>query len=249
VPLERECVAGGVRVRYRVAGYGPPAVLVHGLAGSWRWWAPVVRPLAARLRLHLLDLPGFGSARGRPFSLAEAPEHVRSVISAIGLERPHLVGHSLGGAVCARVAALWPGAVDRLVLAAPAGLLERRRIPSYALPLTVAAGRAGPRFLPTLVGDSLRAGPQTVFRAGVQLLRDEALRDELGSISAPTLLLWGGRDPVVPPALAARYTSAIPHARLVVLPGAGHVPMVERPDEFARAVLEFLSGPSPTAGP
>jgi pimeloyl-ACP methyl ester carboxylesterase len=236
-------------MRYRVAGAGPPAVLVHGLAGSWRWWVPVVDALAASLRVHLLDLPGFGSARGRPFSLATAPEHVRAAVAAMGLERPHLVGHSLGGAVCARTAALWPEAVDRLVLAAPAGLLERRRFPRYVLPLAAAARYAGPRFLPTLLGDAVRAGPRTLSRAGRELLRDESLEDELGAVAAPTLLVWGARDPVVPPAAAERYLRALPDARLVVVPGSGHLPMVEQPDAFARAVLAFLVGPGSPDGP
>ena len=230
-------------MRYRVAGAGPPAVLVHGLAASWRWWEPVVEALAATLRIHLVDLPGFGSARGRAFVLADAPAFVRALIAQIGLERPHLVGHSLGGAVCARVAALWPETVDRLVLAAPAGVLERRRAIRYALPLAAAVRQARPRFLRVLLSDSLRAGLPTVYRAGAQLLADDELRDELASIAAPTLLLWGERDPLVPLALAAHYQRAIPVARLVVLEGAGHVSMVERPDAFARAVLDFVGEP------
>jgi pimeloyl-ACP methyl ester carboxylesterase len=237
---KRECTVGGVRVRYRVAGEGPPAVLVHGLAGSWRWWEPVVEPLASALRLYLVDLPGFGSARGRTFILADAPSYVRAVSEQIGLERPHLIGHSLGGAVCARLAALWPDAVDRLVLAAPAGLLERRRPVQYALPLALAVRHARPRFLRVLFLDSLRAGIRTLARTGAQLLGDDALRTELSSIASPTLLVWGERDPLVPLRLAGQYERAIPGARLAVVEGAGHVPMADRPDEFARAVLEFV---------
>jgi pimeloyl-ACP methyl ester carboxylesterase len=235
---------GGAPVRYRVAGSGPPAVLVHGLGGSWRWWEPVVEPLAARLSVHLVDLPGFGSARRRSFVLADAPSYVRALIEEIGLERPHLVGHSLGGAVCARAAALWPHVVGRLVLAAPAGLLDRRHPVQYALPLAAALRHARPRFLRVAAADSLRAGVRTLYRAGTQLLGDDALRDELGSIAAPTLLVWGERDPLVPLHLAAEYEWAIQHTRLVVLSGAGHVAMADRPEEFARALLDFLEQPA-----
>jgi pimeloyl-ACP methyl ester carboxylesterase len=91
------------------------------------------------------------------------------------------------------------------------------------------------------VQDSLRAGAFTRYRAGRQLLGDDALHGELSSIRAPTLLVWGGRDPLVPPRLAEEYARAIPDARLVVVDGAGHVPMADRPDEFARALLEFVS--------
>jgi pimeloyl-ACP methyl ester carboxylesterase len=239
---ERTCNIDGSSVRYRVAGSGPATVLVHGLAGSWRWWEPVVAPLASRLRIYLVDLPGFGSARGQAFVLGDAPSYLRAALAAMGLERPHLVGHSLGGAVCARLAALWPQSVDRLVLAAPAGLLERRRVAQYALPLAAALRHARPAFLRVLLADTLRAGLLTLYRAGTQLLGDDALLDELSSITAPTMLVWGERDPLVPLRIADEYGRALPDARLVVLAGAGHVAMADRPAEFADALLDFVCG-------
>lgn len=237
---QRACELDGRSVRYRVTGSGPATVLVHGLAGSWRWWEPVVAPLASRLRVYLVDLPGFGSARGQPFVLGEAPSYLRALIAAIGLERPNLVGHSLGGAVCARAAALWPESVDRLVLAAPAGLLEGRRVTQFALPLTAAARHMRPAFLRVVLVDSLRAGLLTLYRAGTQLLGDDALREELAAITAPTLLVWGERDPLVPLPLADEYERAIPDARLVVLAGTGHVAMADRPVEFAETLIDFV---------
>ena len=89
--------------------------------------------------------------------------------------------------------------------------------------------------------DSLRAGPLLVYRAGRQLLDDDTLRAELLSIQAPTLLIWGERDPIVLPQLAAEYQRVIAGAELVVLARAGHVPMSDQPDAFAAVVLDFLS--------
>jgi pimeloyl-ACP methyl ester carboxylesterase len=234
------CEIGGVAVRYRVAGSGHPAVLVHGLGGSWRWWKPVVEPLAERMRIYLVDLPGFGSARGRPFVLGDAHAYMRALLEEVGLERVSLIGHSLGGVVCARLAALWPDLVESLVLVAPAGLLDRQRPSQYALPIAAALRHARPRFLMVAGGDSLRAGPLMVYRAGRQLLGDDALRGQLSSIQAPTLLVWGERDPMVLPQLAGEYQRAITGAELVILAGAGHVPMSEQPHDFAAAVLDFL---------
>jgi pimeloyl-ACP methyl ester carboxylesterase len=238
---ERVCEVGSTRIRYRVVGNGPAVVLVHGLAGSWRWWQPVVAHLATRFRVYLIDLPGFGTARRQTFVLADAPSYLLELIEAFGLERANLVGHSAGGAVCARVAVLWPEAVDRLVLAAPAGLLERRRIRQNLLPLARSLRQARPRFLPVVLGDTLRAGLVTLYRSSGQLLDDGTLRGQLSSIKAPTLLIWGERDHLVPAALAAGYEQTIPEARLVLLEHAGHMPMLERPEQFSRAVLQFLS--------
>jgi pimeloyl-ACP methyl ester carboxylesterase len=238
---EHTCDVGGTAVRYRTAGAGRAVLLVHGLAGSWRWWRPVAEPLAACHRLCVVDLPGFGSAHRQRFVLGDAPTFLRALIEQLGLERPHLVGYSLGAAVCARTAALWPERVGRLVLAAPAGLLERRHVGQYALPLLSSASHLRPAFLRVVAADALRAGVVTLYRAATQLLGDDALRDELAGIAAPTLLVWGDRDPLVPLRLARDYERALPQARLVVLRGAGHVPMADRPAEFARAVRGFLA--------
>jgi pimeloyl-ACP methyl ester carboxylesterase len=160
-------------------------------------------------------------------------------MNELGIHRAHLVGHSLGGAVVARLAARWPEKVDRLVLAAPAGPFERRRIVAYALPLLATARHAKPRFLRLLVTDAARAGATTLLRAGRELVGDDTLAHDLHAIRAPTLLVWGDHDPLVPVERAEEYRQAIPDARLVVVRGAGHVAMSDRPAEFAQTVLDF----------
>jgi pimeloyl-ACP methyl ester carboxylesterase len=104
------------------------------------------------------------------------------------------------------------------------------------------SGRAiAARFVSVLAYDALRAGPWTTWRRTRELLAATD-RAHLSKIAAPTLLLWGEHDPLVPPAIGRVLREEIPDARLLVLPGAGHVPMYERPAALNDAVLRFLGG-------
>jgi pimeloyl-ACP methyl ester carboxylesterase len=214
-----------------------PVVLVHGLAGSARWWRDAEAALRSRHAVHALDLPGFGAARRERFAFDAAAGAVADRAEQLG--RVHLVGHSLGGLVCAHVAAARPELVDRLVLVAPAGSLPRRSLLGHAWPLAATLRSARPSFLRLAVADALRAGPRTVFHAARDVLRHEVAA-ELRAIAAPTLLVWGERDALVPPSVGRLFETEIPDARLELLEGAGHVPMIERPDAFSRTLLAFL---------
>lgn len=240
----RETVVDGAPVRYRVIGAGEPVVLVHGLSASWRWWEATARTLAASYRVLLPDLPGHGARPAlRAPALAGAPEWLAAWARAAGLSRAHVVGHSLGGLVSARLAIRRPELVDRLVLVCPAGVPERSLVGSV-LPLATGVASMSPAFLRRLVGDAARAGPVTLLRAARDLLDDD-LRDELPRLRAPTLLVWGSHDPIVPLRHARTFRSLVPDARLVVLRNAWHVPMVEQEAAFSAAVSDFLSGREP----
>jgi len=231
-------------VRYEVAGEaGEPVVMVHGLSGSTRWWARNLPALARHYRLYLVDLPGFGAMRrlGRQFVLAEAALWLSEWMRAVGLERAHLVGHSMGGYVAIRLAAGRPELVGRLVLVASAGTPTGRSMLGHLVPLLLAARYATPTFLPVLARDTLRMGPTTLWRAARDLLAED-VRKDLRRIEAPTLLLWGENDPLVPPAVGGLLRQEIPDSRLLVLEAAGHVPMFDRSRKFDAALLAFLAG-------
>jgi pimeloyl-ACP methyl ester carboxylesterase len=204
-------------------------VLVHGLAGSPRWWGRVVPAVEAHHRVHVLAVPRGRRGGDETAWLEERLEE---------LDRPVLVGHSLGGLVCARIASRRPDAVAGLVLVAPAGLPLGRGAVRMTGPLLSAVRRGGPRLLPALADGVLRAGPLGLASGARQALAAD-VGARLGRITAPVLLLWGERDPLVRPDLATRWLEALPDGRLVLLRGAGHVPMIEAPDDFARALLDF----------
>ena len=148
-----------------------------------------------------------------------------------------LAGHSLGALVSVRVAALRPDLVRRLVLIAPPGIRSRRSV-AYAWPLVRSVARSRPGFLVRLTTDALRAGPRNLVRGGRHVARAEVGAD-LASVTAPTLLLWGEHDRLVPFRDAAQWREGLPDARLVVLANARHVPMLEAPDELAEAIAGF----------
>ncbi len=232
----------GRRANYLVAGRGEPVVLLHGLCGSSLWWSRNMESLAWRHRVYALDLPGFGSlGRRSRFELAKAAAWVRDWMRAVGLERAHIVGHSMGGYIAMRLAATEPQAVARLALVAPAGVPMGRSLVGQLYPLTMAAVRSAPSFLPILAYDTLRAGPLTAARAGIDLLAQD-VRDAARQIEAPTLLVWGRHDPLVPPAHGAVLRHQLPNARLLLLDRAGHMPMYDRPRRFNAALLAFLRG-------
>jgi len=239
---EREARVGGHRVRYKVVGEGEPVVLVHGLSGSTRWWARNTAALATEYRVYLVDLPGFGAMRRlrRHFVLAEAASWLATWMEAVGLGKAYLVGHSMGGYVCLRLAAQRPEAVRRLVLVAPAGVPAERPLLGHLVPLLLAARQAVPSFLPILTYDAIRTGPATLWRAARDLLAED-VREELQSIRVPTLLVWGEKDPLIPPSIGELLRREITHSQLLILENAGHVPMFDRPQGFNAALLAFFS--------
>jgi pimeloyl-ACP methyl ester carboxylesterase len=220
-----------------VSGSGPPLLLVHGLSGSWRWWSGVLDALAETREVHVLDVSA---------PPARAAEALLAWADDAGLEHFGLVGHSLGGAIAARVAAT-TDRVSELVLVSPVGMPAGRSLLGYGLPLAAALRTSSPSFLRTLSLDAARWGVPRLLAGALYATRAD-VREEARAIRAPALLVWGARDPLVPPALATAWRRAIPHARLVTIAGAGHVPMVERPAEFASAVRGFLDEPGHDVG-
>jgi pimeloyl-ACP methyl ester carboxylesterase len=240
----REVWVNGGPVRYKVAGTGEPVVLVHGLSGSTEWWRRNVEPLARRYRVYLVDLPGFGTMRRSRLrqGLDEGAHWLQRWMEAIGLRRAHLIGHSMGGYICLRLAALRPDMVHRLVLAAPAVMALSRSLVNHVVPLVQTTLRASPRFVLTMTYDALRAGPMTLLRTAHDLVHRELRRDELSAIQAPTLLVWGEGDPMVPARIGTTLRQHIPTARLHIVRRGGHVPMFDQSREFNAAVLAFLEG-------
>ncbi|QLG10743.1 alpha/beta hydrolase [Deinococcus sp. D7000] len=232
----------GVRMHYRVLGEGPPMVLVHGLSGSSRWWRRNLRALTRRHRVYALDLSGYGAARRqRALSVRESAALIADWLEAENLQDITLIGHSMGGHICIRVAAGHPQRIENLVLVCASGLLKASAYrTALNLPRALVTGRK--RFVPRILTDALMAGPLNLWRNASDLLKD-SVQDCLPMITSRTLVVWGERDALVPLPLGELLARSIAGAQLAVIPHAGHVVMVDAPDEFNTAVLTFVDGP------
>jgi pimeloyl-ACP methyl ester carboxylesterase len=229
----RKLVVDGAPTRYRVAGEGEPVVLVHGLSGSWRWWQPVVEPLAMDRCVYVLDLPRLRSR----LPAAELTGWLGRWLDSAALETVDLIGHSLGGLIAAELVAEQPQRARRLVLVAPAGIPCGTNVFSSGVRLLGTLYDVRGR-LPTIVGDAVRAGPLSLLR-GALFASGRDLSAELASVHTRTLLVWGDDDRLVPARIAAEWQRILPGSRLVRLSG-GHVPMWEAPGELASCLLAFL---------
>lgn len=233
------CIDRGI-VRYLMVGEGRPVILIHGLSGSVRWWLHNVPVLAKHFRVYALDLIEYHpEAARRRFMLPEAARRISLWMEALGLESAFLIGHSMGGAIAATLAADSPNLVEKLVLVNPAALFPRWRLPLSLPHLVLKAPHFSPTLVPVLLQDAWRTGPRLLFTAARDLVLSN-LRPKLPRIQAETLVVWGRHDGILLPARAEEICALVPHSRLFVLSNAGHNPMWEQPAEFNAHVLEFL---------
>ncbi len=239
---------------------GPaPVVFIHGLGGDHGMWLYQVPAFCSRFAAITVDLRGHGQST-RPttdFGIEDMAADVVRLLRALGVERAHLVGLSLGGMVAQQFALDYPLATASLVLAdtlcgAPAGfesvMRDALRFIEENSMAAVAAARITNAFSdavdPSMRGYLIDRVAQNDKAAYVRAARGGfsfSVGDRLAEITAPTLVVIGDEDRVTPPVLSEDIAARIPGARLVRIAGAGHISNIERPEEFNRVVLEFLN--------
>jgi pimeloyl-ACP methyl ester carboxylesterase len=260
----------GHRAIYRTVGSGPPVVLIHGMVNSSRHWERVALQLADRHTVIAPDLLGHGDSatpRG-DYSLGAHAASIRDLLSAIGVDRASIVGHSLGGGVAMQFFWQFPQRTERLALISSGGL-GREVSPllrSMAMPgmSHVLGAAAHPRVVRALAGGGKQS--QAIARAlrplstpgareaFLQTLRSVidirgqrvSARDRLYLLEVmPTLVVWGERDHTIPIAHGIATHEAVPHSRFETLPRAAHFPHLEDPDGLATVLADFLATTQP----
>jgi pimeloyl-ACP methyl ester carboxylesterase len=227
--------------RHVVHADRPPVVLVHGLVISSRYMEPLARALGSQFRVMAPDLPGFGES-GKPrhaLSVVELADALRAWLRACDIETAILIGNSFGCQVLAELAVRHPDVVDRLVLQGPTTDPSARSLPRQIW-RDLVNGRREPGDVARIARiDYAKAGLARALATMRILVRDR-IEDKLPLIDAPTLVVVGTRDPVVPQAWAEQVSKSLPNGQLVLIEGGTHTLNYAYPDEMAEAILPFL---------
>jgi pimeloyl-ACP methyl ester carboxylesterase len=257
-------VVNGVRLTCSVEGQGPPLLLLHGLGGSHDDWRKQVPVFARRYRVIAPDLRGFGaSERQEPFTVQQHARDAAALLEALGVERAHVVGLSMGGAVAMELALSEPSRVAGLVLANTAPSFElrgwqRRYMGFSRLLLALLFGVGGVARLfskavfPAPHQESLRKRllerashtSRWVYIASLRALVRWDARERLPSLRSPTLVIGAEHD-YTDIHEKRRWAARIPHARVVMLPGSRHRSELDAPAAFNDAVGRFLDALPP----
>jgi len=267
---------GGRKISYAGAGQdGDLVLLVHGYGGDRNSWLFLQEPMAARYRVYALDLPGHGTSAkdvgagpedpgsggtvGSGGTLGVLADAVTGVLDALGAERAHLVGHSMGGAVALAVAARDPGRIASLTLIAPSGFgpeinagylrgfadaQTRRELKPVIGQLFADESLVTRQLVDDLlaykrldgVDEALHALADTLLDGDAQRGDSAAWLAAIGD-AVPVTVVWGRADQIIPAAQAESVTGAARH----LVDGAGHMPHMERPAEVQAAIEETIA--------
>ncbi|WP_149181532.1 alpha/beta fold hydrolase [Streptomyces sp. TRM49041] len=254
-------------VRYERQGAGEPLLLLHGIGHHWQAWQPVLDILAGGRDVIAVDLPGFGASTALPddmaYDLSTVVPTLGALCSALEIERPHVAGNSLGGLLALELgrekrvrsvtalspAGFWTDAERRYAFA----VLRAMRAGARSLPVPLierlsrsAAGRAaltstiyarpGRRSPDAVVAETLALRGATGFGQTLAVGRDSLFLDDVRDV--PVTIAWGTNDRLLLRRQGVRAKRVMPGARLVRLPGCGHVPMNDDPALVARVILD-----------
>jgi len=249
---------GMFSVHLRRGGSGEPLVFLHG-AGGQGAIEPWMETLAQNYDVIVPEHPGWGDSTGIDHldDVIDMALFYHDLFDALGLASVNLMGGSLGGMFAAETAALSPSYVKKLVLVDPAGLwIDESPMADFFImtPQELGAAiwadpEAAAARMPKIDPEDREAQAKAMLSREKAMsatgkfiwpIADKGLKKRIHRIKAPTLIVWGEKDGLIPPVYGPVFQKSIRGSKLVTIPNAGHVPMVEQPDAFVKAVTEFL---------
>jgi len=251
----------GNNIRYLEAGHSKSTlVLIHGLGASAERWNYAIPFLAKDYHLIIPDLIGFGYS-DKPIA-DYTPEFfadfLKKFLDVKSIEKPNIIGSSLGGQVSAEYAATNTN-IEKLILVSPAGVMKQSTpaLDAYIMAALYPNEENAKNAFEMMEGSGIDADKKIVndfvermklpnakmafMSTRLGLKNAEIISKRLHTISVPTLIIWGANDPVIPIQNADGFVSFIKDCRFLRMDGAGHTPYVQDPKNFSKIVLDFLS--------
>jgi pimeloyl-ACP methyl ester carboxylesterase len=251
--LER---VNGCRVSVQRGGAGPPLLFLHGARGAGRW-LPFMEALSQNFDLIVPEHPGFGRSETPAWldNIGDLAYFYLDFIQALGPDRVHLAGASLGGWIACELAVRNQTPLRTLTLVAPAGI-HVRGVPAGDIFLWSPQELARNLYCDQSFAEAmLREQPteeelETLLKNRITTaklawqprLYNPDLSKWLHRITLPTLIVWGDSDKLIPPQHGPAFRDLIPKSRLEVLNNCGHLPQVEKAEEFVSAITRFIQG-------
>ncbi len=254
---EKFVEGNGVSLFVREDGEGTPLVLTHGLGDDHRFWDPCIEMLAPHHRIIRWDVRGFGksSKPSGPYHLDHFADDLRQIFDALEVERAHLVGLSMGGVIAQRFLLAHPDRLFGATLVSTSSEISEKatanwrrladRVESKGFGRIDATRSFAPGFAHSHRDVVEAAGIQTAsndpaaYAAAARAVSEYSFTAALGALRMPVLIMQGLDDQHTPPGGSVKMSRAIPHARLLMLPEAGHSLPVEQPLLFAATLLAF----------
>lgn len=233
------------------ASHLSPIVFIHGAGGSHQVWLQQLRALGRRRKVIAVDLPGHGDSNGSGADRIEAYcDVVKGFIAALGLDRIVMVGHSMGGAITQSIAVDYPGLLAAIVLV---GTGVRLRVQPQILAALRGDARRAVDMIAKLVyvsgtpAEVLKHDADAMLRTSIPVIEGDLLAcdtfdlmEQAKAVSLPALVICGTDDLVTPPKYAEYLHSQINGSQLQLVPAAGHMVMLEQPDEVSGGIEAFL---------
>ncbi len=255
----------GHKIRYLESGSSRETlVLVHGLGASAERWNRVMPTFSQDYHVIVPDLIGFGYS-DKPlvdYTPEFFSEFLRNFFEVSGIEKPHIIGSSLGGQITAQYASENPDNIEKLILVSPAGVMKQSTpaLDAYIMAALYPNEQSAKTAFELMEGSGKEVDKEIVdgfiqrmqlpnaklaFMSTILGLKNaEVITGKLQSILVPTLIIWGSNDPVIPIQYADEFVSSIKDCRFYRMDKCGHTPYVEDPTKFASVVLNFFKNRS-----
>ncbi len=259
LPPQQTVMVHGHKIAYYAAGKGGTVILIHGLGADSRHWSANIDALSQNLRVVAVDLIGYGQS-DKPLMRYTVPnfsEYLHGFMQAANIPLATLVGNSLGGWIALDFAIRYPQMVEKLVLVDAAGLRpsvplelpqgERKSLSTLNTRWFFDLMEANKAWATTDLGPNSferhvqNGDSYTVASSVAEMIPGREFEDKkLGRVHAPTLIIWGREDLLIPLSMGERLHQGIAGSQMTVIEGTGHIPMVGKPAEFNDAVTKFL---------